>query len=89
MTNMKPAFKQNGFGIMLRTRRKERGLTLDTVAAAVGVTSVYIGFIERGYSPPPALDKIAMIAKFFGDDLLEWVRASGRIPKGILDELTK
>ena len=40
------------FGAIVRTMREERGLTQDQLAERAGVSSTYIGFIERGDNVP-------------------------------------
>jgi transcriptional regulator with XRE-family HTH domain len=40
------------FGAIVRTLREERGLTQDQLAERAGVSSTYIGFIERGDNVP-------------------------------------
>ena len=52
------------FGQNLRYLRKEAGLTTKTFAEIVGVTSSYIGLIERG-ERNPGYDLALKISKFF------------------------
>lgn len=40
------------FGAIVRTLREERGLTQDQLAERAGVSSTYLGFIERGDNVP-------------------------------------
>jgi transcriptional regulator with XRE-family HTH domain len=40
------------FGINVRRRRKERGLTQEALADAVGLAPTYVGQIERGQRNP-------------------------------------
>jgi XRE family transcriptional regulator, regulator of sulfur utilization len=40
------------FGAIVRTLREERGLTQDQLAERAGVSTTYIGFIERGDNVP-------------------------------------
>jgi putative transcriptional regulator len=49
----------------LRTRRLERGLTLDNVAQAVGLTKSAYGNIESGRRKP-SLDIAFNLERFFG-----------------------
>ena len=42
----------NAFGALLRQRRKEKELTLGTVADALGLSVTFLSEVERGEKPP-------------------------------------
>jgi len=50
------------FGQRVKELRKNKGLTQEDLAFAIGVDRSYMGFIERG-ERNPTLDKIGKIAK--------------------------
>lgn len=50
------------FGVNVRRIRRERGLTLEAFADAVGLAYSYVGEIERGRKNP-TLDVVERIAK--------------------------
>jgi len=50
------------FGARIQELRKERGMTQEDLADAIGVDRSYMGFVERG-ERNPTLDKIAKIAQ--------------------------
>ena len=47
-----------GFGELLRKRRKEARLTIGKVAGQVGLSLPYLGELERGVRQPPLDDEI-------------------------------
>ena len=66
-------------GEKIRTLRKERGMTLDTLATAAGLSKSYLWELENRPSPRPSAEKLAAIAValampatyFIDDDALE------------------
>ena len=62
------AAKVNEFGKLLKTWRKELGLTLEQVAKKVDSHKGYVSGIENGKVNPPALDLICKLAKVFSKD---------------------
>lgn len=52
---------QKTCGLNIRLYRKAKGLTLNQMSQAVGITSSYLGYLERGQRNP-SLDIIARIA---------------------------
>jgi transcriptional regulator with XRE-family HTH domain len=57
-------------GIELRTARLDRGLTIDAVAAALGISGAQVSRIERGLAPGVALSTIVRLASVVGLDLV-------------------
>lgn len=57
--------KSNEFGRLLKTWRRERGMTLDQVAKKVGSHKGYISGVENGKVNPPAIGLICKLAKVF------------------------
>jgi transcriptional regulator with XRE-family HTH domain len=60
------------FGINVRRRRKERGLTLEALADAVGLAYSYVGQIERGQRNPTleVVERFAKVLKITPLELL-------------------
>ena len=57
------------FGEKLRERRKKRGLTINEVATAIGVTKWTFSNYERGNSYPKNRDNYRKLADFFDVDV--------------------
>ena len=69
------------FGERLRELRKERGLTLRTLAEAVGVDFTYLSKIENekaGYLP--GADTIRALAEALQADPLELLKLADKVP---------
>ena len=58
-------------GEKIRKLRKKRGLKVEEVAVAAGITVGHLYRIERGESQNPKLDVIKGLAKALGVELLE------------------
>lgn len=76
------------FGDLVRALRRQRGLTLEAVANAVGTHKGYISGIENGIVNPPSVKLIKKIAKLFDQDLrslvlMAWV---DKAPQMIRDD---
>lgn len=57
------AKQKNQFGSELRRMRRAKGLSLVTLADAIGCSIVHMSDIERGHKNPPSPDKIAKLLK--------------------------
>lgn len=58
----------------LRRLRIERGLSQESVAACIGVTTAFVGQLERG-EKRPSLDTARRLALFFGITIDELVNS--------------
>jgi len=54
------------FGKNMRLERKERGFTSDVLARFLGISTAYVGLIERG-ERRPSLETFIRICDFFGE----------------------
>jgi transcriptional regulator with XRE-family HTH domain len=54
------------FGENVRLARKERGFTSDVLAKFLGISTAYVGLIERG-ERNPSLETFLRICDFFGE----------------------
>jgi transcriptional regulator with XRE-family HTH domain len=64
------------FGDLVRTLRREHGLTLEDVARKIGSHKGYISGIENGKVNPPSVKIIKKYAKVLGQDVKELVRVA-------------
>jgi transcriptional regulator with XRE-family HTH domain len=65
------------FGALLRTRRNERGLTLEEVAIRIDLSVPHLSRIERDRENPPRdeiIEKLAQIIGIPADDLFAEAR---------------
>ncbi len=62
------------FGDLVKTLRKEKGLTLDRVARKIGSQKGYVSGIENGKVNPPSVKIIRKFARLFGQDVRTLVR---------------
>ena len=68
------------FGIILRTWRKERGLTLARGAKLFGIGKGYASGLETGAINPPSAKKVRRIARVMGHDPVDLLRIAW-VPK--------
>lgn len=75
----------NNLGLILKTRRNEKGLTLTQLAALSGVSPAHIGRIERGERFPTG-HKLKKLAEPLGFSELELCKLAGFIPRDATDD---
>lgn len=68
----------SGFGKRLRFLRRSAGFTSESLAAFLGVSTPYIGLIERG-ERRPSLEIFVRICEFFGESCDEMIKEA-KIP---------
>jgi transcriptional regulator with XRE-family HTH domain len=74
------------FGEKLRAFRRAKGLTLRSLADAVGLSFTYLSKVENGRVPyTPAADKIRALAQVLGVDALELLRLADKVPPELAD----
>jgi transcriptional regulator with XRE-family HTH domain len=56
-------------GEKIRLQRKEKGFTLDTLAAAVGISKSYLWQLENSPSTRPSAEKLSALAKVLNQPL--------------------
>jgi len=54
------------FGARLRELRQERGITLTTMAAELGVTPAYLSALERGHRGRPSRSFVHQVCQYLG-----------------------
>jgi len=64
------------FGDLVKARRKERGLTMEMLAAKIGSHKGYVSGIESGKVNPPSVKVIKKYAKVLGEDVRHLVRVA-------------
>lgn len=69
----------NAFGALIRQRRKEKELTLGTVAEALGLSTTFFSEVERGEKPPlqeAYLPELARVLELSIEELRDAARDS-------------
>ncbi len=66
---------KQAFGAMLRETRTAAGWTLEALAAAIGVSTVYLSRVELGKTPPPTEARTRDIARALGVSPYRLLRA--------------
>ncbi|MDR2168065.1 MAG: helix-turn-helix domain-containing protein [Clostridiales bacterium] len=64
------------FGENMRAARKQRGFTSDSLASFLGISTAYVGLIERG-ERCPSLETFLKICDFFGESPETMLTPSG------------
>ncbi|KLC00625.1 XRE family transcriptional regulator [Xanthomonas perforans] len=57
------------FGNKIKNLRKDRGMTLDALAAAADMSKSYLWELENRDSPRPSVEKLASLAKALSMDV--------------------
>ena len=78
MTNMK-------FGAFMRARREAKEIGLREMAKMIGVSPTYISKVERDEFPPPAEDKVRLIAGVIDCDVDELLARAGKVATDLSD----
>jgi transcriptional regulator with XRE-family HTH domain len=73
------------FGEFMRRRREEKEIGLREMAKKIGVSPTYISKVERDEFPPPAEDKVRLIAKEIECDVDELLALAGRVSTDLSD----
>lgn len=68
------------FGVIIRARRKEQGITQRDFAKQIGVNFTYISKIENGALEPPSEAVIQKMAQVLELDANELCLAAGKLP---------
>lgn len=77
------------FGVRLRVLRRDRGVTLADLAAALQISSAYLSALEHGRRGTPSAGLVHQVCEYFGliwddaDELARLARASR--PRVVLD----
>jgi transcriptional regulator with XRE-family HTH domain len=73
------------FGAFIRARREAREIGLREMAKMIGVSPTYVSKVERDEFPPPAEDKVRLIAGVIGCDVDELLARAGRVATDLSD----
>ncbi|MFO0344697.1 MAG: helix-turn-helix domain-containing protein [Labrys sp. (in: a-proteobacteria)] len=73
------------FGAFIRARREEKEIGLREMAKIIGVSPTYVSKIERDEYPPPAEDKVRLIADVIGCDADELLARAGKVASDLSD----
>ena len=73
------------FGAFVRRKREEKEIGLREMAKLIGVSPTYVSKVERDEFPPPAEDKVRLIADVIGCDVDELLARAGRVASDLSD----
>jgi transcriptional regulator with XRE-family HTH domain len=73
------------FGAFIRARREAKEIGLREMAKIIGVSPTYVSKIERDEYPPPAEDKVRLIADVIGCDADELLARAGKVASDLSD----
>lgn len=85
MTQESKTIRRGKFGAFIRQEREARGIGLREMAKKVGVSPTYLSKIERDEFPPPAEDKVKVIAEILGFDADDLLARAGRVSSDIAE----
>lgn len=73
------------FGAFIRARREAKEIGLREMARMIGVSPTYVSKVERDEFPPPAEDKIRLIAGVIGCDVDALLARAGKVSSDLSD----
>ena len=73
------------FGEFVRRRREKKEIGLREMARMIGVSPTYVSKVERNDFPPPAEDKVKLIAAVIGCDVDELLARAGKVATDLSD----
>ena len=73
------------FGAFIRREREAKEFGLREMAKMIGVSPTYLSKVERDEFPPPAEDKVKVIAEILGFDADDLLARAGRVSSDISD----
>jgi HTH-type transcriptional regulator, competence development regulator len=71
------------FGVALRMRRRDAGLTQRDLAERAGLDFTYISKLENDRLPPPAADTVVLLCRILGTPPEEMLALTGKIPSEV------
>ncbi len=74
---------EQSFGVILRMRRREAGLTQRDLAERAGLDFTYISKLENDRLPPPAADTVVLLCRILGIPAEELLALTGKIPSEV------
>lgn len=79
------------FGKRLRELRKQKGLTLESLAGRIGSSKGYLSGIENENVNPPTEKFVRKLARIFGQDEIEFLKLAylDKVPRALQGELSK
>ena len=75
----------NRFGAFIRARREAKEIGLQEMAKMIGVSPTYVSKVERDEFPPPAENKVRLIAGVIGCDVDELLARAGKVATDLSD----
>jgi transcriptional regulator with XRE-family HTH domain len=79
------------FGKRLRDLRKQKGITLETLAAKIGSSKGYLSGIENEKVNPPTEKFVRKLARIFGQDEVEFLKMAylDKVPRSLQPEFNR
>jgi transcriptional regulator with XRE-family HTH domain len=79
------------FGRRLRDLRKQKGMTLETLAVKIGSSKGYLSGIENEKVNPPTEKFVRKLARIFGQDEIEFLKMAylDKIPRSLQPEFNR
>jgi transcriptional regulator with XRE-family HTH domain len=79
------------FGKRLRDLRKQKGMTLETLAAKIGSSKGYLSGIENEKVNPPTEKFVRKLARIFGQDEIEFLKMAylDKVPRSLQPEFNR
>jgi transcriptional regulator with XRE-family HTH domain len=77
------------FGVVLREKRMEKGISLRKFAKLVGVSPTYLSQVEQLNVDPPTADRVKRMAEELGENVDEWTALAGRLTEDLPDIIHK
>jgi transcriptional regulator with XRE-family HTH domain len=73
------------FGAFVRREREAKQIGLREMAKIIGVSPTYVSKVERDEFPPPAEDKVRLIARVIECDVDELLARAGKVASDLSD----
>jgi transcriptional regulator with XRE-family HTH domain len=79
------------FGKRLRDLRKQKGMTLETLAAKIGSSKGYLSGIENEKVNPPTEKFVRKLARIFGQDEVDFLKMAylDKVPRSLQPEFNR
>ena len=78
----------NNLGVILKARRKEKGLTLTQLSGLSGISMAFVGRVERGERLPSG-HMLRKFAKSLGFSEVELLKLAGFLSEDAVDGIDK
>ena len=80
---MQDSKTDNTFGLWLREQRKNKGISLRSLASAVEISPTYLSRIENGHEKAPSDRVLLAVAKHLEIEGYSVFKSAGRVPASV------